>query len=118
VGITLQPEAGNVRVLRFTGLLRKAEVDTVQAAAAKQFEKLDTVKVLVVVENFEGWERGADWGDLSFFLKYGDRMEKIAIVGDPKWEEKLLMFAGAGFRKAPVKFFSSDKLTEARTWLG
>jgi len=27
------------------------------------------------------------------------------------------MFAGAGFRKAPVKFFTNNQLAEARAWL-
>jgi len=118
MGLTVQQEAGNIQVLQVTGMLRKTELDAAQAAAVKKFETLGNIKVLVVAENFDGWERGDDWGDMSFLLQHGDRIEKIAIVADPKWEAKFLMFAGAGFRKAQVKFFAGDKLAEARTWLG
>jgi len=29
----------------------------------------------------------------------------------------LLMFAAAGFRRAPVKFFPTGQVTQAREWL-
>jgi len=117
MSLTAQYEAGNIYVLQVAGVLRKSEVDAVQSAAPKLFEAVDSIKLLLVAENFEGWERGADWGDLSFFLRYGDRISKIAIVADAKWEAQFLMFAGAGFRKAPVKFFTNNQLAEARAWL-
>jgi hypothetical protein len=47
--------------------------------------------VLVIVENFKGWERGADWGDRDFFVEHDHQIEKIAIVGDPKWELQTLV---------------------------
>jgi hypothetical protein len=50
-------------------------------------------------------------------LTYGDRIDKIAIVADSKWKDDLLMFAAAGFRRAPVKFFTSQQSPAARAWL-
>jgi hypothetical protein len=117
MGVTLQHEEGNVRALRVAGVLKKAEFDAVLTAEAKQWAPQTHVKVLVLAEGFQGWERNEEWGDLSFFLTYGDRIDKIAIVADPKWEDDLLMFAASGFRRAPVKFFASGRVTQAREWL-
>ena len=50
-------------------------------------------------------------------ISHGNEIAKIAIVGDGRWEPEGLAFAGAGFRRAPVKFFPSDQQTEARAWL-
>jgi hypothetical protein len=61
--------------------------------------------LLAILENFEGWERGADWNDLDFQHSHGNEIAKIGIVGEPRWEPEALVFAGAGFRRAPVKFF-------------
>lgn len=55
---------------------------------------------------------------MTFFVQFGDRIAKIAIVGDPKWESRMLMFTGAGFRRAPVKCFTESQLPEAYDWLG
>jgi hypothetical protein len=118
MGATIEREEGNLRVLRITGLLRKSEFDAALATEAKQWGPATRVKVLVIVENFKGWERGADWGDMTFFETHGDQIDNIAIVADPQLETDLLMFAGAGFRRAPVKFFSANQLALARAWLG
>ena len=75
------------------------------------------VKVLVILEDFKGWEHGANWGDTAFFETHGHQIDKIAIVADAKWEVEILAFAGAGFRRAPVKFFPAGQLTSARAWL-
>ncbi len=118
MGATIQQEEGNLRVLKITGLLRKSELDAALATAAGELGLKARVKVLVIVENFKGWERGADWGDVTFFEAHGDQIDKIAIVADPQLETDLLMFAGAGFRRAPVKFFPVNQLALARAWLG
>ena len=55
--------------------------------------------------------------DLEFVFSHSNEIARIAIVGEPRWEPEALAFAGAGFRRAPVKFFSTNQLAEARTWL-
>jgi hypothetical protein len=73
--------------------------------------------LLVILENFEGWERGADWNDLDFMISHGGKIFKIAIVAEPRWEALALAFAGAGVRRVPVKFFLPDAVEQARSWL-
>ena len=117
MGVTVEQEEGNLRVLRITGLLRKSELDAVQAVEARQWRPATRVKALVIVEDFKGWERGANWGDMTFFETHGDQIDKIAIGADPKWEIEILAFTGAGFRRAPVKFFPVSQLALVRAWL-
>ena len=63
MGATIEREEGNLRVLKITGLVRKSELDAALATEARQWGLATHVKVLVIVEDFKGWERGADWGD-------------------------------------------------------
>jgi hypothetical protein len=118
MGVTIQPEEGDVRAIRITGLLRKSEMDAAWAAEARKWGPATRIKALVMMEGFEGFERGADWGDISFLVKHDRQVDKIAIVGDPKWESEMLIFAGAGFRQGQVKFFPPSQLAQARAWLG
>ena len=118
MGATIQQESGNLRVLRIWGLLKKSELDAALAAEAKQWEPATRVRVLIIMEDFEGWERGADWGDTSFLFNHDNQIEKIAVVADPKWETDTLVFVAAGLRRAPVKFFPPEQLARARAWLG
>lgn len=119
MGATIRQLQGDLYVMRITGLLKKSEFEALQAAAAKTLdeEPLARVKLLVLLEKFEGWERHPEWGDMSFYIAHGDKIAKIAVVGDPKWETEFKMFAGAGFRPAPVAFFPWDQLQQAHLWL-
>jgi hypothetical protein len=117
MGITAQEESGNVFIVRISGLLKKAEWDAAQAAAAQKWESADDIKLLIMVDDFKGWERDKGWGDMSFYEKFREKITRIAIVGDPKHESDLMMFSGAGFRPAPVKYFLPNQLESARKWL-
>ena len=44
-------------------------------------------------------------------------MDKIAIVGDQKWEDMALLFTGKGIRRVPIEYFPPADLVKARTWL-
>jgi hypothetical protein len=117
MAIMAQEESGNVYVVRISGLIKKAEWDAGQAAAAKKWENIDKIMILVVLEDFKGWEKTEAWGDMSFYIDHRDKIKKIAIVGDPKHEDEMMMFSGAGFRPAPVKYFPPAQLELARKWL-
>lgn len=119
MGAAIGQQQGDVYVMRITGLLKKSELDALQTAAAKvlDHDPLLRAKLLILLERFEGWERNPDWGDMTFYVEHGDRITKIAIVGDPQWETEFKMFTGAGFRAAPVRFYPTDQLQQARAWL-
>ncbi len=117
MGASIIEQNGNLRVLRITGLLKKSELDSVQSAVINQQESNPNIRLLVIADNFQGWERGADWGDITFFSTYGDMIQKIAIVAPARWEIDLTTFAMAGLRRAPVKFFSEGQLAQARAWV-
>jgi hypothetical protein len=117
MGITIQQEAGNVSVMTITGMLKKSELSAVQNAAAKQLTPSSTVKLLLILKDFQGWDKQSNWDDISFYAEHGDQITRIAIVADPKWETDWMMFLGAGIRKAPVKFFAFNQLNAARAWL-
>jgi hypothetical protein len=110
-------EPNDVCVLHITGTLQQAEFGASQDSIARKIDEGIKPRLLAVVENFEGWERGADWNDLDFMISHGGEIAKIAVVADPQWEAKALAFAGAGVRPAPVKFFPPEQLAQARSWL-
>jgi SpoIIAA-like len=113
----LEQHDGRLCVLRVEGELKKSELDAAQFEFAAKIAGAGTVKLLVLLEDFTGWERGEEWGDTEFFFSHRDEFEKIAVVGHPRWEAQVLAFTGAGLRKGPVKFFPETGEPEARAWL-
>ena len=75
------------------GMVRKAELDHCQSQLAGEMSRQAPVRLLFILDGFEGWEPRDDWSDLTFYVKYGDSIERIAIVGDERWRSGALMFA-------------------------
>jgi uncharacterized protein YpiB (UPF0302 family) len=97
--------------------LKQSEFSAEQSALAHKIDSGSKPRLLVILEKFEGWERGADWDDLDFLFSHSHKINRIAIVAEPRWETLTLAFAGVGVRRAPVKFFPPNELEKARSWL-
>jgi len=110
-------ESDDICVLRISGILKRSEFGAEQSALARKIDIGSKPRLLAILENFEGWERSADWNDLDFLFSHSGEIAKIAIVAEPRWEVQALAFAGAGVRPAPVKFFPPNELAQARVWL-
>ena len=110
-------EPNEIYVLRISGILKRSEFAASQKDLARKIDTGSKPRILAILENFEGWERGADWNDLDFLITHGGKIGRIAVVADPQWEVQALAFAGAGVRGAPVRFFPPTKQIEARNWL-
>jgi hypothetical protein len=117
--MVMTEEAGNLFRLEIRGTLRKADLDRCQASLAGEMRRLGPVRLLFVLDQFEGWEPTDNWSDLTFYARHGDSIDRIAIVGDERWRSEALMFAGADLRRAPVEFFpgSPGGDAAARAWL-
>lgn len=105
-------------ILRVRGTMLKSDLESLQARYARSVKPGEETTLLVILEDFAGWEKGAAWDDLEFFFTHGDSIVKIAIVGEPMWEVQAMAFAGAGMRTAGVRFFPPSAEGEARAWLG
>jgi hypothetical protein len=115
---TLKKEPGNLYVIRISGTLNKATVDKIQSIGARDFDAgTEEMKTLVVLTDFQGWRRGDNWGDIDFLAQYGDRVSRMAVVGDMKWETETKMFLAAGHRKGEVRYFGTGQESQARAWL-
>ena len=114
--VTLQHERENVFRMEVRGTLRKGELETVAPWAASEIERLGTVRLLWILEEFEGWDP-KDHYNLSFYMKHGDAVDRIAIVCEERWRDLAMMFVAAGLRKGLVMHFPEGALDEARAWL-
>jgi SpoIIAA-like len=115
--IAMHHEGGNLYKLEIRGTLRKADLERCQQALAVEMGRIGPVRLLFALEGFDGWDPKDNWSDLSFYVKHGEAIERIAIVGDARWRSETLMFAGADLRKASVEFFPAHAVAEARAWL-
>jgi hypothetical protein len=102
---------------KISGLLKRAELAQAEKAAIEVMDSAHRIKFLILVENFQGWDNKGDWGDVSFQWRYDDQIEKIAIVGDKRWQELAEVFVGKGLRSMDIRYFTPSEIAEARTWI-
>ena len=74
------------------------------------------VRLFVQFEDFHGWDMHAAWDDFKFALKHYSDFERIAMVGDRKWEKWMASFCKP-FTKAKVKYFDRSEVDAAWKWL-
>ncbi|HET7220059.1 MAG TPA: STAS/SEC14 domain-containing protein, partial [Vicinamibacterales bacterium] len=117
MAISLEHEQGNVYRIDMSGVLKRPDLDWCQDRLAGEIARVGSVRLLFVLDQFDGWDPDATWNDLTFYVTHGSSIERIAIVGPERWRDLALMFAGADLRKAPVEFFGDSAEPEARTWL-
>ena len=67
--------------IHISGIFKRAELSAFETEMASRIEAGDRPLLLIVLENFAGWEKGEDWNNLDFMFSHGDKIAKIAIVG-------------------------------------
>jgi hypothetical protein len=110
-------KTGKLAQIKIIGVLAKAELDQVQDVAVEMIGREGKINVLVLFEDFQGWEKGADWEEMSFVYEHDKDIERMALVGDPRWEVEALAFVGKPYTAKMVEFFDPSRLDEARAWL-
>ncbi len=117
MSVTVAKESENLLVVRIKGTLTFEDLRDVQDKARAEIDRSQKVKLLILAEQFSGWGKEGDWGDLTFMYEYDPYIEKIAVVTNEKWKGEILMFLGAARRQAAVEFFLDNGEEDARDWL-
>ncbi len=107
----------DLMTVKFSGTLAHAELVTLQFSIARLMSEMGMIRFLGILENFQGWAKDGNWGDISFESEHDTGMEKMALVGDRKWEELVRIFTGQGARPFPIRYFLPEEMNEARRWL-
>jgi hypothetical protein len=117
MGAEILDHADGVMTAKVSNTLTQEDLARMQAAAGAVMSAGGKWRVLVLTENFAGWERGAKWDDFSFQAQHDASIVKMAIVGDRKWQELAELFTAKGMRAFPIQYFEPAQQAAARAWL-
>jgi hypothetical protein len=107
---------GKVLKVRVEGKLTKEAYLELAPAVDKLIEEHCSLRILFEMHQFHGWSAGAMWEDLKFDLAHWKDIERLAIVGDSKWEAGMAVFCKP-FTKAKIQYFDIANLDDAQTWI-
>jgi len=112
----LDRSSGKVIGFKLSGKLHDEDyrkfVPMVDAAVAEQGK----VRLLAWFHEFAGWDLHALWDDIKFAATHCTKVERIALVGEKKWE-KWMAKVCKPFTTAKVKYFDAADVETAWQWL-
>jgi hypothetical protein len=113
-----QLPSGSDRVLSFrlSGLLHHDDYKTFVPAVDAAIARDGRVRLLAQFDDFRGWDARALWDDIKFSTSHCTKMERIALVGDRRWEAFMAKVCKP-FTLATIRYFDHADLEAARAWI-
>ena len=111
-----EENGGKLLAIHVSGKLAKADYEHF----VPEFERLvglhGKLRVLFDMTGFHGWTAGAAWEDTKFAMHHFSDIDRLAVVGEKKWQEGMATFCKP-FTKATVQYFDHTDDAGARKWL-
>ena len=103
-------------LVEMSGKLSKRDYAQFIPALERMIAAHGKIRVLLQLRDFHGWTAGALWEDVKFDVKHFNDIDRLAIVGDRKWEAGMAMFCKP-FTTAEVRYFDMRDAAAARQWI-
>jgi hypothetical protein len=108
--------AGKVVEVKISGKLHKEDYERFVPLFEKLIADHGKLRVLVEMHTFHGWDVSALWQDMKFDLKHFKDIERLALVGESKWEKGMATFCKP-FTTAKIRYFDVAEASVAKAWI-
>ncbi|MEO9124244.1 MAG: STAS/SEC14 domain-containing protein [Microcoleus sp.] len=82
-----EENSGKLLVVDVTGKLTKTDYDHFVPEFDRLIQEYGKLRLLFDMTDFHGWEVSAIWEDLKLGIRHFADIEKLAMVGETKWEQ-------------------------------
>lgn len=115
--VELHEEAdGKLLRVVVSGKLTKEDYQRFVPEVERLIQRDGKLRVLCRMHDFHGWTTGALWEDIKFDLKHFADIERLALVGERKWEAGMAAFCKP-FTRATIRYFDESQSDEAVRWV-
>lgn len=111
-----EESGGTLLAVHISGKLEKADYEHFVPEFERLVRQHGKLRLLFVMTDFHGWDAGALWADIKFATKHFSDIDRLAMVGEKKWQAGMATFCKP-FTKASVRYFDHADAVEARKWL-
>lgn len=113
----LHPETDKKVVeILLSGKLSREDYEHFVPEIEQMIKEHGKLRLLCHLKDFHGWTLGAIWEDVKFDLKHFSDIERLALVGDKKWEAGMAAFCKP-FTRAKVRYFDAAEADKAAEWI-
>ena len=108
--------SGKVLEVHITGKLTTDDYKAFIPMAQRSIREWGKFSLLVVMRDFLGCDPGAFWEEVKWDLEHFSDVERIALVGEKKWQAGMSKFCKP-FTRAEIRYFDVRDLEQARHWV-
>lgn len=112
----LKSREKNVLTLKATDKITKDDVDEVVIVLDKLHESVGKVNVILHLEELKGYTFTSLVDDMKYATKHMDKIEKMAIIGDKKFQE-ISTHLPEFTKKTEVRYFTQQERSKAEEWI-
>ena len=112
----LEKTFGNLIAIEIDGHIEKKDYDKVTPLIEKVVREYGKVKLYIQINSIKGIEPAAFMKDVKTYLNHFNDVDKIAVVGENKWQ-KFWSDLADPFVSGEIRFFTHSEIAEAQTWI-
>lgn len=107
---------GKIIEMAVTGRLTDADYQHFTPEFERMANRHKKIRLLFEMSQFHGWDVKAAWDDLKLGMKHYGDVERLAMIGEKKWQQWMAQFSKP-FTTAEVRYFDKIDAPAARAWL-
>ncbi len=107
---------GRTLVVNLSGKLLKRDYGHFVPEVERLIQQHGKIRILMDMRDFHGWTLGGLWEDIKFDAKHFKDIERVAMVGEKKWEKWMAMFCRP-FTTAEIRYFDQSQADQAYDWI-
>ncbi len=102
--------------LRLSGTLDDGDNEWLIPRLKATVDMFGYTNILIEINDFHGSKLKTVWDDIKLGLKYKDKVNRVAIVGDNKWE-KVATKVSNTIMRPNIEYFEKTDIEFAWRWL-
>jgi hypothetical protein len=110
------PVADEVLSVRVTGQLTRDTYEALASLVKQHVRHHGKIRVLMELNAFYGFADEGDWEDVDFDPRQWLGVERLALVGEPKWALAMAVLCRS-LTSATIRHFDCESLDAAVTWV-
>ena len=115
--IRVNASQDNILSINVSNKLTKGDLDDLVPLLKEKVAESDHPHLLMILEDFNGWKNAETfWKDLKLDNKYIGSFDRIAVVGEKKWQKWGTKLVNP-ITKEELKYFPIDQLDNAWEWI-
>ncbi len=116
MALEISERPGGIVDVHVTGRLSEEDYDRFVPELDRLIREHGKISVLFQMTDFHGWNAGALWQDLKFDLRHFADIERLAMVGEKRWQKGMSVFCRP-FTTAKIRYFDHSAADAALAWV-